>query len=627
MKFSFLPIYLLIGILNNLHAQENQTNSTFYKNKYPENDVVITHLERNVEFCFNKTYRTIEVEEVINYHLLSLKPNAKIEIPIFFNDHIKINSTKISNGKLFKTEGNYHPEGIFHSDFKLCLLESVIPKSFETRIITVKKTTLDIIHYSTIPLGFNSIPVDFSKIEITYPVSFSIDFIPENTEKYNLQKSQKQDDENIIVQFSGINIPSFIKEKNDPPFDFITPEIYLIPRNYVYKDGKINFFNDLQDFYMWCKNKIDFTINDPEKLKSTVEQIIKGKTSDLDKIKAIYYWVQENIRYIAFEEGIAGYVPENAQNVLYNKYADCKGMANLLKTMLTIAGFDARMAWIGTNSIKINFSIPNLANSNHMICVLFYKSQKYFLDATNKYSCLGNNSEFISGRQILIENKENYILDTVPNSKQTENKISSLSNLKIQNQELTGIIKLNISGDLRSSFIDNLLYSGEDKVKTLEKMITGGSNKITVKDIKYNSLSNNDSILVLEAGITLKNRLSQIGNELILLCDPFDELSELTAPEDKKLDQYFNKRQYKKYVSTINIPSEYIIDKLPENKSFKNNNLIFNVTYSQVGQTITFTRELELYNQTVPRDQIVQWNEHLKKIKNMLLQPIKLHIK
>ena len=67
----------------------------------------------------------------------------------------------------------------------------------------------------------------------------------------------------------------------------------------------------------------------------------------------MFYWVQDNIRYIAFENGIMGFKPDAAQNVLNKKYGDCKGKANLLKEMLKLAGYDARLTWIGTSDLAL----------------------------------------------------------------------------------------------------------------------------------------------------------------------------------------------------------------------------------------------------------------------------------
>ena len=55
--------------------------------------------------------------------------------------------------------------------------------------------------------------------------------------------------------------------------------------------------------------------DDPEQLKSKVTELTAKAKTDEEKIKNIYYWVQDNIRYIAFEDGIAGFKPDDSQNV------------------------------------------------------------------------------------------------------------------------------------------------------------------------------------------------------------------------------------------------------------------------------------------------------------------------
>src|SRR2546423_317640 len=107
--------------------------------------------------------------------------------------------------------------------------------------------------------------------------------------------------------------------------------------------------------------------NDKEKIRETVAKITAGHANDLDKIKAIYYFVQDKIRYIAFEEGYSGYIPSSAQAVLDNKYGDCKGMANLLTEMLKLSGYDAHFTWIGTRAIPYPQSMLALCVNNHAI--------------------------------------------------------------------------------------------------------------------------------------------------------------------------------------------------------------------------------------------------------------------
>ena len=100
--------------------------------------------------------------------------------------------------------------------------------------------------------------------------------------------------------------------------------------------------------------------DDTAVIKEKTLELTANAKSDEEKIRNIYYWVQDNIRYIAFEDGIAGFKPDEANNVLTKRYGDCKGMANLTRQMLKAAGFDARLTWIGTNHISYDYSTPSL---------------------------------------------------------------------------------------------------------------------------------------------------------------------------------------------------------------------------------------------------------------------------
>lgn len=138
-------------------------------------------------------------------------------------------------------------------------------------------------------------------------------------------------------------------------------------------------------------------------MKAKADEITQGKSTAIEKVKAIYYWVQDNVRYIAFEDGLAGFKPEKAQEVLRRKYGDCKGMANLTKELLKASGFDSRLCWIGTHHIAYDYSTPSLAVDNHMICAVVLNGRRYFLDATEKYIPLNEYAERIQARQVLIE--------------------------------------------------------------------------------------------------------------------------------------------------------------------------------------------------------------------------------
>jgi tetratricopeptide (TPR) repeat protein len=77
-------------------------------------------------------------------------------------------------------------------------------------------------------------------------------------------------------------------------------------------------------------------------IRAKVRQIIAGRTSDTDKIQALYNYVAQNIRYIDLPLGVAGYAPHAASAVFANRYGDSQDQHALLAAMVRAANLGAQ---------------------------------------------------------------------------------------------------------------------------------------------------------------------------------------------------------------------------------------------------------------------------------------------
>ena len=199
-------------------------------------------------------------------------------------------------------------------------------------------------------------------------------------------------------------------------------------------------------------------------LSAFTTSFLKEGLSDKEKIAAIFKWVQSNIQYVAFEDGLAGFKPAAAAGVVKVKYGDCKGIANLLVNLLKSNGFDARHAWIGTRSNNYNYSIPSLVVDNHMICALQYNEKTYYLDATGKSALWEVAPPHLEGKEVMISDGDSFIVNTIPTSKPERNIISISGKLNIGAQVPTVSLHVNIKGHFKSDFMGYYTYSSiEDK--------------------------------------------------------------------------------------------------------------------------------------------------------------------
>ena len=110
------------------------------------------------------------------------------------------------------------------------------------------------------------------------------------------------------------------------------------------------------------------TVADPN-IKTKVAELVSGKTTDDDKLRAIYNYVATSIRYIGVDLGVGRYQPHLASEVLRNQYGDCKDKHTLLAAMLIQAGFNPSAVLIGVN-IRFNPDVPSPASFNHVITQL-----------------------------------------------------------------------------------------------------------------------------------------------------------------------------------------------------------------------------------------------------------------
>ena len=149
---------------------------------------------------------------------------------------------------------------------------------------------------------------------------------------------------------------------------------------------------------------------------SIIAAATAGCRTDAERIAASLAWVQQNIRYVAYEAGTAAFTPDRPAEVVRKRYGDCKGMSLLLKTLLRAQGFDARLADIGAGG-RIDWTadeVPTPAAYNHVICVVFHQADTLFLDATARYAPFGFIPNGLQGRQACVEDGDNCLMLTVP---------------------------------------------------------------------------------------------------------------------------------------------------------------------------------------------------------------------
>ena len=176
-----------------------------------------------------------------------------------------------------------------------------------------------------------------------------------------------------VYRFVAENIAPLSPEPLQPPYTELLGHIHVS----TYKS-----WNDLGAWY-WGLVKDQFTADD--EVRRRVALVTKGKTTEREKVMAVYDYVVEKTRYVALEFGIHGFKPYRCSQIFARGFGDCKDKATLIVTMLKELGIPATIVIVRTGLRGDFEDYPaSLAPFDHAIA--YVPSLDLYLDGTAEYT-------------------------------------------------------------------------------------------------------------------------------------------------------------------------------------------------------------------------------------------------
>ena len=180
-----------------------------------------------------------------------------------------------------------------------------------------------------------------------------------------------------VYRFLATNVTPLLPEPNQPPYTEILGHIHVS----TYKSW------DEMGAWYWGLVKDQFSADD--EVRQRVLEVTKGKTTERDKVMAVYDYVVQKTRYVALEFGIHGFKPYRCSQIFARGFGDCKDKATLIVTMLKELGVPATIVIVRTGMRGDFEDYPaSLAPFDHAIA--YVPSLDLYLDGTAEYSGTGD---------------------------------------------------------------------------------------------------------------------------------------------------------------------------------------------------------------------------------------------
>jgi hypothetical protein len=460
--------------------------------------------------------------------------------------------------------------------------------------------------------------VDKKMLEFEVPAWLDIELQEYNFKGFKIEKEEDtKKSGKRIIRYMAYNLNAIKQEENSIGAAYIYPHLVFRIKSFEYKNEKIRGFENLQDVYNWYSLLYNQCKNDITPLKPIVQKLTAPLKTDEEKIQAIYYWVQDNIRYIAYEDGYSGYIPATVQETITNKYGDCKAMANLLTEMLKLGGYDAHYTWIGTNHIPYG-RIPSMCVDNHCISTLYFKGKTYFLDGTESYMAFGENAWRLQGKSAFVEKGKTYEEILVPVTDALGHAIKTKASLSLSGDKLKGHVTVNYTGNMRTSFQQ---YYQElaitEKKEEVKSAVEFGNSNVVVTNIKTSDLNNRNLPVQIEGDIDFANAVNIINNEMYVGLDFFPKsLSRYYPEENRKTGYEFTGLVTFDDEIELTLPADRKCIDLPDALSISNDYMSFNGSYTIKGSKVVLKKQLSVKKGMMPADKLTEWRQNLERLKD-----------
>ena len=463
------------------------------------------------------------------------------------------------------------------------------------------------------------LPIVNSELKLTVAKEISIKYMLMGLDTSNIVVKKETKHGNYIYTFLYKNCPVEKRYPDAPGFAWYSPHVIFYIEKYTDDKGnKVPYLSNIDDLFKLNYSFIKSvnTVINPE-LKHIVDSLILNQSEPEKKARSIYAWVQHNIKYVAFENGMEGFVPRDAGLVCNRRFGDCKDMASILTEMLNAANVPAYFTWIGTRDMPYQFSkVPLPLVSNHMICTIKLNDQYVFLDGTDPTCIFGLPSAGIQDKEAMIAlNDKEYKILKVPVIDKNQNTLVDTTWLNLNQNGIKGKIKRSLKGYLSMDIFGKLMYWSKKDIKAdMKNEFVRGSNKFQLDTFTVASKTKNDEISIY-VDFNLPDYAKKIGNEYYLNLNLFKfyQNGQIDYPR-RKIPVDYSYESSRKYVIILKIPDGFKLTYLPPSKSYFNDVWGFNMKYEQKGNEVILTQEFDTNTLSLTNDKFDKWNKVLENL-------------
>lgn len=379
-----------------------------------------------------------------------------------------------------------------------------------------------------------------------------------------------------------------------------------------------------KSFGEWQQNLNKDVCNLSPQRELEIKKMTENFTSDKEKAKYLYEYMQKNMRYVSIQLGIGGLKPFPATYVDEKKYGDCKALSNYMKALLKAVNIPSNYAIInaGENAEPAD---PNFSNDpfNHVILCIPFENDTIWLECTSNTAPFGQLGLFTENRNALLITEDGGKLVNTPKSVKENNVFESVTSIVLTPEgSANAEFSIKASGEYRS------LYHGLSAIKTDDQKnylikslklkqpdvftVNYGEDKEGIQELKLNLAYEKFNDMAVGDKYFYRQNVSDICNFT------------LKPDENRQSDFYLEYPLIKTNTTTIEIPTGFEVINIPADQNFKckYGNFQSSYAYNKESNKLINNSKFEINNHVIPASQYSEMQKFIEDISKSLNKKI-----
>ena len=350
--------------------------------------------------------------------------------------------------------------------------------------------------------------------------------------------------------------------------------------------------------------------NLPPAAQAEARARLAGATTDLEKARRLYRYLQETTRYVSVQLGLGGWQPYDAAYVFERRYGDCKALTNYMQALLAFAGIDADPVLVeaGDDGTDLDPDFPDNV-FNHVVLRLPMRTETLetdgavWLECTSPYAQFGHLGSFTEGRQALLVTAGGGRLIETPSSPSDANRTVRTAEVRLDDRGgAQADLAWALSGEPRADAIAAFDGATEAERAAILGAMTGAS--LEVRSLDASALGARPDRLTLQATVDLGLAARRAGSRPLLPAVPFAARPPALPPaadrrQPLRLGSRYADRDSVRFVP----PPGYAVDRVPPPAEIESAVGRYRLAASvDEGGALVVVRELAVEATTLPAD-------------------------